>query len=84
MSNTLQLLKDKTRRALKDQLGAVAFEYVLIIGGVSVVAVGLLAVGADALMKQLLIYGLCEQFDDMLPLLGQWPCEFGGTSFWGW
>ncbi len=84
MSNTLQLLKDKTRRALKDQLGAVSFEYVLIIGGVSVVAVGLLAVGADVMMKQLLIYGLCEQFDDMLPLAGQWPCEFGGTSFWGW
>ncbi len=82
MSNTLQLLKDKTRRALKDQLGAVAFEYVLMIGGVSVVAVGLLAVGADVMMKQLLIYGLCEQFDDMLPLLGQWPCDFGGTYFW--
>ncbi len=84
MNNTLQLLKSKTLSALKEQLGAVAFEYVLMIGGVSVVAVVLLAVGADALMKQLLIYGLCEQFDDMLPLLGQWPCEFGGTSFWGW
>ncbi len=84
MSKTLQLLKGKTWRALKDQLGAVAFEYVLIIGGVSVVAMGLLAVGADVMMKQLLIYGLCEQFDDMLPLLGQWPCEFGGSSFWGW
>ena len=84
MNNTLQLLKGKARSALKDQLGAVAFEYVLMIGGVSAVAVGLLAVGADLMMKQLLIYGLCEQFDDMLPLLGQWPCEFGGTSFWGW
>ncbi len=84
MRNTLQLLIGKAPSALKEQLGAVAFEYVLMIGGVSVVAVGLLAVGADAMMKQLLIYGLCEQFDDMLPLLGQWPCEFGGTSFWGW
>ncbi len=83
MRNTLQLLKGKTQSALKDQLGAVAFEYVLMIGGVSVVAVGLLAVGADAIMKQLLIYGLCEQFDDMVGLT-QWPCEFGGTSFWGW
>ena len=35
----------------------------LIIGGVSVVAIGLLAVGADAVMKQMLIYGLCENFD---------------------
>lgn len=84
MSDALQLLKGKVLSALKDQLGAVSFEYVLIIGGVSVVAVGLLAIGADIMMKQLLIYGLCEQFDDMLPLLGQWPCEFGGTSFWGW
>ncbi len=83
MSNTLQLLKSKTLSPLKDQLGAVAFEYVLMIGGVSVVAVGLLAVGADAMMKQLIIYGLCEQFDDMVGLT-QWPCEFGGSSFWGW
>ena len=83
MSNTLQLLKSKTLSSLKDQLGAVAFEYVLMIGGVSVVAVGLLAVGADAMMKQLIIYGLCEQFDDMVGLT-QWPCEFGGSSFWGW
>ena len=83
MRNTLQLLRGKAQSALKDQLGAVAFEYVLMIGGVSVVAVGLLAVGADAIMKQLLIYGLCEQFDDMVGLT-QWPFEFGGTSFWGW
>ena len=83
MSSKLKLLKGKTLNALKDQMGAVAFEYVLMIGGVSVVAVGLLAVGADAIMKQLLIYGLCEQFDDMVGLT-QWPCEFGGTSFWGW
>ena len=84
MISTLSSIKNKSLTFLKGQLGAVAFEYVLIIGGVSVVAVGLLAVGADVMMKQLLIYGLCEQFDDMLPLLGQWPCEFGGTSFWGW
>ncbi len=72
MSNTLQLLKGKAQSALKEQLGAVSFEYVLIIGGVSVVAMGLLAVGADVMMKQLLIYGLCEQFDDMVGLT-QWP-----------
>ena len=83
MRNSLRLIKEKTLRALKRQLGAVSFEYVLIIGGVSVVAVGLLAVGADAVMKQLLIYGLCEQFDAMVGLT-QWPCEFGGSSFWGW
>ncbi len=84
MGNTLQLLTGKAQSALKDQMGAVAFEYVLMIGGVSVVAVGLLAVGADALMKQMLIYGLCESFDNIVPPGTQWPCEFGGTSFWGW
>jgi len=84
MTNALHHIKDKTLSFLQAQLGAVSFEYVLIVGGVSVVAIGLLAVGADALMKQLLIYGLCENFDDMIPPGTQWPCEFGGTSFWGW
>ena len=83
MNNALRLMRDKTLKAIKGQLGAVSFEYVLLTGGVSVVAVGLLAVGADAVMKQLLIYGLCEQFDDMIGFT-QWPCEFGGSSFWGW
>ncbi len=59
LNGTIRLIKVKTMRLLQGQFGAVSFEYVLIIGGVSVVAVGLLAVGADALMKQLLIYGLC-------------------------
>ncbi len=55
MTNALHHIKDKTLSFLQTQLGAVSFEYVLIIGGVSVVAIGLLAVGADAVMKQLLI-----------------------------
>ena len=83
MSNTLRFIKDKSQTLLRSQLGAVSFEYVLIIGGVSVAVVGLLAVGADALTKDLLIYGLCEQFDDMIGFV-QWPCENGGTAFWGW
>ena len=77
MSNNLRLIKDKTLRALKGQLGAVSFEYVLIIGGVSVVAIGLLAVGADAIMKDLIVYSLCEAMDDMIPPFTQWPCENG-------
>ena len=77
VSSTIRLIKDKTLKALEGQLGAVSFEYVLILGGVSVVAVGLLAIGADAIMKELLVYSLCEQMDDMIPPFTQWPCENG-------
>ncbi len=72
MNNTLRLMKDKSSGLLQGQLGAVAFEYVLVVGGVSVVAVALLAVGADAIMKQVLIEGVCETFDDLLSANGQW------------
>ena len=84
MSNALRFIKDEFQSLLRSQRGAVSFEYVLIIGGVSVAVVGLLAVGADAIMKDLLIHGLCEQFDDMIPPGTQWPCEHGGPAFWGW
>ena len=84
MSGDLNHIRNKALSFLQAQLGAVSFEYVLIIGGVSVVAIGLLAVGADAVMKQLLIYGICENFDDIIVPGTQWPCEFGGSSFWGW
>ena len=77
MSNTIRFIKDKTLRALECQIGAVSFEYVLIIGGVSVVAVGLLAVGLDSIMKELIVYPLCEVMDDMIPPFTQWPCENG-------
>ena len=84
MSKALQLLKGKALSLLKGQLGAVSFEYVLTIGGVSVIAIGLLAIGADVMTKQLLIYVLCEQLDEVIPPAIQWPCEFGGSSFRGW
>ena len=60
MTNALHHIKDETLSFLQAQLGAVSFEYVLIIGGVSVVAVGLLAVGAEQLMREILNEGLCE------------------------
>ena len=84
MSNNLKFIKDKSQTLLRSQLGAVSFGYVLIIEGVSVAVVGLLAGGGDAIMKDLLIHGLCEQLDDMIPSGTQWPCEHGGTAFWGW
>ncbi len=60
MTRALHQIKDKTLSFLQAQLGAVSFEYVLTIGGVSVVAVGLLAVGGDLIMEKLLEEGLCE------------------------
>ncbi len=56
---------------------------VLVIRGVSVIAAALLAIGADTIMKEVLIEGVCEQVDDMIPPGTQWWCH-GGTSFWGW
>ena len=73
MSNTLRFIKDKSQTLLRSRLGAGSFDYVLIIGGVGVAVVRLLAVGAEATMKDLLIPGLCEQFDDMIPPGTQWP-----------
>ncbi len=63
MISTLSSIKNKSLTFLEGQLGAVAFEYVLIIGGVSVVVVGLLAVGANALMPEL-IEAICEHVHD--------------------
>ena len=73
MSNTIHLIKDKTLRALKGQLGAVSFEYVLIIGGVSVVTVGLLAVGAEQIMGEIINEGLCEGAGRALG--SDWHCQ---------
>lgn len=77
MSNALGLIRNKTQGLTQSQLGAVSFEYVLVIGGVSVILVAFLAVGADAIMKQLLIEGVCEKFDDLLTPSSQWWCHGG-------
>ena len=53
MFNALRNIKDQTMSFIQDKKGAVAFEYVLIIGGVSVVVVGLLIGGATALFPQM-------------------------------
>ena len=48
MFNQLMIAKDFAKSFIQDKKGAVAFEYVLIIGGVSVVVIGLLTAGANA------------------------------------
>ncbi len=78
MISTLSSIKNKSLTFLEGQLGAVAFEYVLIIGGVSVVVVGLLAVGGISLMRELIIEGICETMDDVISgPSGQWWCHGG-------
>ena len=48
-----------------DETGAVAFEYVLIIGGVSAVIVAAIALGAPSLMTAVLD-GTCGAINDIL------------------
>ncbi len=50
MFNALWTIQERTIGFIQDKRGAVAFEYVLIIGGVSVVVVGLLAAAAATFM----------------------------------
>ncbi len=59
MFNALRMIKDHTMSFIQDKKGAVAFEYVLIIGGVSVVVIALLVAGASAMFPQL-IYATCQ------------------------
>ena len=70
MFNTLIMTKDYVKSFIEDKKGAVAFEYVLIIGGISVVVVGLLAVGASAMFPQLVV-GVCNAFNGVLPTAGK-------------
>ena len=73
MLNTLMMVKDYAMNFIQDKKGAVAFEYVLIIGGVSVVVIGLLAGGASTLFPQL-ITGTCNAINGVLPTAGQMTC----------
>ena len=66
MFNALRMIKDHTMSFIQDKKGAVAFEYVLIIGGVSVVVVGLLAFGANALFPQM-ISATCTAIAAVMP-----------------
>ncbi len=72
MFNALRMIKDNTMSFIQDKKGAVAFEYVLIIGGISVVVVGLLAVGAGAMFPQL-ITTVCGAIES-LPGLSAMDC----------
>ena len=58
MFNQLMIAKNHVQSFIQDKKGAVAFEYVLIIGGVSVVVVGLLALAAATFMPAV-IDGVC-------------------------
>lgn len=73
MFNALRNIKYQTMTFIQDKKGAVAFEYVLIIGGVSVVVVGLLAAGAGALFPQLVTV-TCQAING-LPGMGGMDCS---------
>ena len=58
-------VKEMILNPLRNEKGAVAFEYVLIIGGVSAVIVAALAVGAPSLFGQVMA-GTCAAIDNVL------------------
>ncbi len=70
MFNALRNIKDQTMSFIQDKKGAVAFEYVLIIGGISVVVIGLLTLGGAALFPSL-ITATCNAMNTILPTSGQ-------------
>lgn len=73
MFNTLMMIRDYAMSFIQDKKGAVAFEYVLIIGGVSVVVVGLLACGANTLFPNL-ITATCNALNGVLPASAAMTC----------
>ncbi len=73
MFNQLMIAKNHVQSFIQDKKGAVAFEYVLIIGGVSVVVIGLLTLGAGALFPQL-ITATCNAMNTIMPSAGQLTC----------
>ena len=83
MFNMLSPLKNKFQSFLDGQLGTVAWEYLLVIAGVSVVIIAAVAVGFPSLIKVVMVDLLCEQFDDLIPPGTQWACH-GGIWPAGW
>ena len=73
MFNTLIMAKNYVMSFIQAKKGAVAFEYVLIIGGVSVVVVGLLAGGANTLFPNL-ITATCNALNTVLPTAAAMSC----------
>ncbi len=83
MSKILSWIKDKPFSFIQDQKGVVAWEYLLVIAGVSVVIIAAVAVGAPSLTKLIMVDLLCESFDDLIPPGTQWACH-GGIWPAGW
>ena len=83
MSNFLRLIKDKPLRFIQDQKGMVAWEYLLVIAGVSVAVIAAVAIGAPSLTKFIIVDGVCESLDDVIPPGAQWACH-GGLWPSGW
>ena len=73
MFNALWTIKDHTLGFIQNKRGAVAFEYVLIIGGVSVVVIGLLTIGANAMFPKLMT-ATCEAMSGILPSSTAFTC----------
>ena len=73
MFNQLMIAKNHVQSFIQNKKGAVAFEYVLIIGGVSVVVIGLLTIGANAMFPKLMT-ATCEAMSGILPSSTAFTC----------
>jgi len=58
MVQTLWLIRDKVLSFLRDARAQDTFEYILIIGGISVAVIAAVVLAAPGLMKEV-IYGVC-------------------------
>ncbi len=73
MFNQLMIAMVYAKNFIQDKKGAVAFEYVLIIGGVSVLLISLLVLGANAMFPQL-ISATCVAMSSILPTSASFTC----------
>jgi len=66
MVQILWLIRDKVLSFLKSEAGQDTFEYVLIIGGISVAVIAAVVLAAPNLMKQV-VYGVCLAVETIVP-----------------
>ena len=76
MFNTMCSIKDRVQSFIQDQKGVVAWEYLLVIAGVSVAIIFAVAVGAPS-MTSAVLNATCEGINSVLPTSGtQITCSF--------
>jgi len=73
MVQILWLIRDKVLSFLKSEAGQDTFEYVLIIGGISVAVIAAVALASPSLMSGI-IEGTCTAISAKIPAMGTLDC----------